>query len=241
MVSLTVGAVLVAAVATALGATIQGSIGFGMNLVTVPALALVLPEALPVAVIVLGLPISLGMLQHEHGSVDRTGVAWILAGRVPGTVAGAWVVATVSTTYLQAIVAVVVLLLVVASVAMPAVPVRRDTQVAAGVVSGVTGTAAGIGGPPLALLYQHHAGPVMRSTLAASFLLGTVLSLVTLAAAREVGAGQLALGALLAPLAVGGSVVGRRLHAWLDRGWLRPAVLVFAAAAALTAFIDAVA
>ena len=28
----------------------------------------------------------------------------------------------------------------------------------AGLVSGLTGTSAGIGGPPLALLYQHHPG-----------------------------------------------------------------------------------
>src|SRR3546814_3868911 len=49
-VDVTIGAVIVAALATFVGATIQGSLGFGMNLVTVPALALVLPEALPVAV-----------------------------------------------------------------------------------------------------------------------------------------------------------------------------------------------
>src|SRR3546814_2113004 len=72
--------------------SIQGSLGFGMNLVTVPALALVLPEALPVAVITLGLSISIGMLRHEHHALDRVGLAWILAGRVPGSVVGAWVV-----------------------------------------------------------------------------------------------------------------------------------------------------
>src|SRR3546814_12821285 len=70
-VDVTIGAVIVAALATFVGATIQGSLGFGMNLVTVPALALVLPEALPVAVITLGLSISIGMLRHEHPALDR--------------------------------------------------------------------------------------------------------------------------------------------------------------------------
>jgi uncharacterized protein len=60
-------------VATLVGATIQGSIGFGMNLVTVPVLALVLPESLPVAVIVLGIPVSITMLRHEWSALDRTG------------------------------------------------------------------------------------------------------------------------------------------------------------------------
>src|SRR3546814_18381487 len=117
---------------------------------------------------------------------------------------------------------------------MPVLPVRPSTQLVAGVVSGVTGTAAGIGGPPLALLYQHRPGSTIRSTLAAAFLVGTALSLATLAVAGEVGASQVLLGLGLAPLVVVGSVTGRRFHDWLDQGWLRPGVLVFAAAAAVT-------
>lgn len=236
---LTIGAVIVAVLATLVGATIQGSIGFGMNLVTVPALALVLPEALPVAVIMLGLPISISMLRHEHHAADRAGIAWILTGRLPGSLLGAWIVATVSTSTLQGLVGIVVLLMVMASVAMPPLPVRRDTQLVAGMVSGVTSTAAGIGGPPLALLYQHHSGAAMRSTLAAAFLVGLVMSIAALALAREVGTDQLLFGLALAPLVVAGSIAGRRLHAWLDSGWLRPGVLVFAALTALTVLIDA--
>ena len=235
----TVGAVVVAALATLVGATIQGAIGFGMNLVTVPVLALVLPDALPVAVIVLGLGIAITMLRHEHHALDRAGIGWILVGRVPGTVAGALVVAAVTTEVLQGIVGIVVLLLVAASLLVPPVPVTRGTQVTAGAVSGVTGTAAGIGGPPLALLYQHHPGPTIRSTLAAAFLFGTILSLVTLAVVGEVGVDELVLGIALTPVALLGSVVGRRFHDQLDRGWLRPAVLLFAAIAAATVLVDA--
>jgi uncharacterized membrane protein YfcA len=237
---LTVGALVVAAVATVAGATIQGAIGFGMNLVTVPALALVLPDALPVAVIVLGLPISVSMLLHEHGAVDRTGLAWVLLGRVPGTVLGALVVATVSSRVLQGVVGVVLLLLVVASATVPPLPVRRGTQVGAGIVSGITGTAAGIGGPPLALLYQRQTGPTIRSTLAASFLAGTILSLSTLGVAGEVGRTEVLLGAGLSPLVLVGTTVGRRFHDWLDHGWLRPAVLAFAGVAAVTVLLDAI-
>src|SRR5690606_23216691 len=39
--------VALAALATLVGAAVQGAIGFGMNLVTVPVLALLVPEALP--------------------------------------------------------------------------------------------------------------------------------------------------------------------------------------------------
>src|SRR3546814_497980 len=196
--------------------SIQGSLGFGLTLVTVPALALVLPEALPVAVITLGLSISIGMLRHEHHALDRVGLAWILAGRVPGSVVGAWVVAVASTTVLEALAGAVVLAMVLASVAMPVLPVRPSTQLVAGVVSGVTGTAAGIGGPPLALLYQHRPGSTIRSTLAAAFLVRTALPLAPLAVAGEVGASQVLPRLGLAPVVVVGSGACRRFPPWLS-------------------------
>ncbi len=236
---ITVGAVIVAVVATIVGSTIQGAIGFGMNLVTVPALVLVLPEALPVAVIVLGIPISIAMVRHERHGLDRPGLAWLLSGRVPGTVLGALIVVSVSATSLQVIVGSVVLLLVVASAAMSPVAINRSTQLTAGFASGVTSTCAGIGGPPVALLYQRRGGAEIRSTLSATFLVGTFMSLTALAIAGEVGADQMAVGAGLTPAVLAGTLVGRRLHDVLDRGWLRPAVLAFAFVAALVVLADA--
>lgn len=236
---LTIGVVAAAAAATVIGAMVQGSLGFGMNVVSVPVLALVVPKALPVTAIMLGIPVSIGMARYERQALDRPGVGWIIAGRVPGTVAGAVVVATVSTAVLQALAGVIVLVLVLASAVVPSLPVRSSTQVVAGVVSGVTGTAAGIGGPPLALLYQHHPGPTMRSTLAAAFVVGTSLSLVTLGIAGQVHLDQVLLGLGLAPVVLAGSVLGRRFHRFLERGWLRPAVLVLSAITALSAVIHA--
>lgn len=232
-------ALAVVAVATLVGAAIQGGIGFGMNLVAVPMLALVAPETLPATAIMLGIPISVTMLRYEFADLDRAGIGWVLGGRIPGTLIGVWVVATVTTSVLQVLIAALVLGFVAASALAPPIPVRRPTQVTAGAVSGVTGTAAGIGGPPVALLYQHHRGPVMRSTLAASFFIGTFLSLGALAVGGQVTDDQLVVGLLLAPVVVIGSVLGRRLHAVLDRGWLRPAVLVFSALASLGVLADA--
>src|SRR3546814_11444064 len=122
---------------------------------------------------------------------------------------------------------------------MPVLPVRPSTQLVAGVVSGVTGTAAGIGGPPLALLYQHRPGSTIRSTLAAAFLVGTALSLATLAVAGEVGASQVLLGLGLPPLVVVGSLTGRRFHDWLPQGPLRPTLLLFTPSPARTLFLTA--
>ena len=81
---LTVGAWVAVLAAVLLGATIQGAIGFGMNLVAVPVLALVAPDTLPIAAILFGVPISLAMVRYERADLDRPGLAWVLGGRVPG-------------------------------------------------------------------------------------------------------------------------------------------------------------
>jgi uncharacterized membrane protein YfcA len=145
----------------------------------------------------------------------------------------------VTATSLQVIVGTMVLLLVVASAAMPPVAINRSTQLTAGFTSGVTSTCAGIGGPPVALLYQRRGGAEIRSTLSATFLVGTFMSLTALAIAGKVHADQLGLGIGLAPAVLAGTVTGRRLHDVLDRGWLRPAVLAFAFVAALVVLADA--
>ncbi len=234
------GAVVAVAAATLVGASIQGSIGFGMNLVTVPVLALVLPDALPATVVLLGIPISIAMARHERHAVDGKGLVWILGGRVPGTVAGAVIVASVSTDALKIVIGVSVLLAVALSVAAPPVPLLPATQFAGGVVSGTTGTAAGIGGPPIALLYQHSPGATMRATLAASFLFGTFLSITSLSVAGEVTVADCVLAAALIPLVIAGTWIGRQAHDVLDRRWLRPAVLAFAAVSAVVVLVDAV-
>ena len=72
------------------------------------------------------------------------------------------------------------------------------------------GTAGGIGGPPLALVYQDRSGPEIRSTLAVAFLVGTGISLVALFFVGKLEwehvllALQLLPGLFLAPLAPGG-------------------------------------
>lgn len=233
-----VGIVFVAVLA---GALVQGAIGFGMNLVAVPVVALVEPAALPATVVLLGLPLAISMTAHEHHAVDRRGVGWILAGRVPGTFVGVWIVAAVSHDTLSVVVGTSVLLAVGMSLGAPPIPVNPATQAGAGVASGAMGTAAGIGGPPVALLYQHHEGPVMRSTLAATFLFGTILSITMLAVASQVGRDQVLFAAFLLPAVLVGAVLARRFHDALDQAWLRPVVLGFAAVSAVVVVADGLA
>ena len=57
---------------------------------------------------------------------------------------------------------------------------RPPALLIGGVLAGVMGTIAAVGGPPLALLYQHAPGAQVRGTLSGLFFLGTIVSLAAL-------------------------------------------------------------
>jgi hypothetical protein len=98
-------------------------------------------------------------------------------------------------------------------------------------------TAAGLGGPPVALVYQHESGVRLRGTLAAYFIVGTALSLISLAWVGRFGAEEMRLSVLLIPGTVIGYFLSRPAAAYLDAGRTRAAVLVVSALAAVTVIL----
>jgi hypothetical protein len=120
------------------------------------------------------------------------------------------------------------------------VPVNRGTLVAAGLVSGVTGTATSIGGPPMALLLQHRPPHQIRSTLGVYFLLGAALSLTGLGLAGDLEGSTFVLAMLMAPCLLVGFGLSRVLNRWLPRRHVRGGVLTVCAGSALVLLVRSV-
>jgi uncharacterized membrane protein YfcA len=219
------------------GAYLQGTVGFGLNLVIAPVIALIAPAAIPGSVVLLSLPMTLTMVAREHEHVDRPGVLWFSLGRIPGTALGVLFVALVADDVLQVAVGALIVVAVAVSLFHPKVRVETRTSLAAGMASGVSGTVAAIDGPPLALLYQRHPGHVIRPTLAVCFVVGTFMSAGALLVAGKIRSDQLVLTLELVPALLVGlglsTVTARRLH---GRS-LRPAVLTIAAVAGAAAVL----
>lgn len=226
---------LVLALVALAGGAVQGSIGFGQNLVLVPVVALVVPEAVPGALVALGIPLTVIMAIREWHGVDWSGLTWLLVGRVPGTVIGVLIVAVVSGDLLAALAGFAVLAGVALSLLPHHVPVNRETASVAGAAAGVLGTTAAIDGPPLALLYQRHPGPTIRATLACAFLGGAVMSFVGLVSAGQVHGWQLLLALALAPALLLGLALSTFVTRLVGERSLRPAVLTLVAIAGAAA------
>jgi uncharacterized membrane protein YfcA len=230
---------LVIALTVAAAATVQGVVGFGSNLLAVPVVALIVPAALPGAMVIPGIPMAVTMALHERDHVDRRGTRFLLIGRVPGTVLGVAVVAAVSTSTL----AIVIGLIVIAAVGLSVLAshlhpgVTPTTATVTGVATGLTGTAAAIDGPPLALLYQHHPPPEFRSTLATQFAIGSVFTLTALVLGRQLHGWQVLLGLSLIPSYLAGLGLSFVIRPRVHGRNLRPAVLTIAALAGLAAML----
>jgi len=224
-------AVLVAAVLV--GATVQGVVGLGLGLVLAPVTGLVAPRLLPGLALWLAVLLPLFTLTRDWRSADWRGLGWALAARVPGTAIGVWLVSVLPVRALHVVVGVVVLAAVALTVRTVRMPATPTTLLGAGLISGVTGTISSIGGPPLALVYQHHAPDTLRATLGVYFVLGAALSIVGLAATGQLPARDLAVAAGMAPVVLLGFVLSGPLRRRVDHGSVRTGLLCLCAASAV--------
>jgi uncharacterized protein len=234
--------VTVAAFAFAFGvivfaSVVQGTIGFGLALLGAPFIAIVLPEAIPVTVVLVSWPSGAFLALREHHALDRTALAWMLAGAVPGTLVGLLIIHAASTDDLAVIVGITTLLGVLGTIVSPPIRITLATASSAGFIGNVAGTAASVGGPPVALLFQHRRGPIVRATLGAYFVVSGTLSIVGYAATGEVTLDRFLLAVGLLPAMLFGVWASRHFHDLVDRGWLRPSVLVLSSIAGAAAII----
>ncbi|MEP7295534.1 MAG: sulfite exporter TauE/SafE family protein [Burkholderiales bacterium] len=213
-----------------IAAFVQGSAGFGFALITAPVLGLMAPEQLPVCVLLLMLPLNAYVAWRERAALDVRSGSWITAGRIVGTLGGLWVLTSLSLRHMNILIGASTIGAASVTLLMPTFTPARGVYLAAGVVTGITETATGIGGPPLALVYQHHPAAVMRSTIAICFLAGEVISLAFLWYAGLAQTGQLLIALQLAPALAAGVLLSRFAHRGVNARVLRLLVMLFSIA-----------
>jgi uncharacterized membrane protein YfcA len=221
-------------------ATLQGAVGYGLNIIAAPLLMLIEPDLVPGPIIVAALLLTILMIWRNRTGVDLHGVSWMLVGALPGTVLASLMLPYIPVRVISYALAGLVLLGVVISLSGVHFPARRWILLAAGFVSGYGSTLASIGGPPVALINQELPGPRLRATLATYFTLLSIVSLISLVPAGRFGGHELQLSLVLLPGIVLGFLLSGPLSRYLDRGYTRAAILSFSAAAAILLIVQQV-
>ena len=224
--------ILITVVAT-LGATLQGSVGLGLGMFGAPILMLIDPGFIPGPLLCSALVLSLLLAHRERHSIHFPDLGWALSGRLVGVILGVLVLVSLSPDRLRLVFGVLILVAVAMSASGFHLRIGPRTLVAAGALSGLMGTTISVGGPAMALIYQHSSGSRIRGTLSAYFVVGVSMSLVGLHFVGLFGREQLILTAALLPGILLGYSVSRHTVSVLDKGYTRVAVLSVSAAAAI--------
>jgi uncharacterized membrane protein YfcA len=221
------------------GALVQASIGFGMSLSAGPLLILINPLFVPAPLLVAALFLTMLVAYRDRSGIRSSGVGSLMAGRVIGTIPGALLIASLPLEQIRLVLGGLILVAVVMSAGGFRLSQRTGTIFGVGIVSGFMSSTVAIGGPPIALAYQHADGKQLRGTLAFIFTMGTVISLTGLFLVGRFRITEFQMALALLPGTLIGFMLSGRVAAFLDRGYTRVAVLIMATSAAIGIIVTA--
>ena len=229
--------IVIALAALAAGVCLQGSLGFGLGLLVAPILVLLDPRLVPGPLLCMGLPLTVLIALRDRVAMDVQGIRWAIVGRVPGSVAGGIAIVLLAPRGLAALFAGAIFVAVVLSVLGLSIARTSSNLFTAGLLSGFMATSVGVGGSPIALVYQRSSGPELRASLAGIQIFGSAFSVATLIVVGEFGLTELGLAGLLVSGLLAGFGLSFLVAPQLDRRIVRPAVLGFAVASAFSIVI----
>ena len=222
-----------------IGSAIQGSVGFGLNLFAAPLLVLIDPGLVPAPAIVASAALNLLVIRRERAPHVWREMRWPIVCQVPGALAGALLLVVVAGDNITILFSLLILLAVGLSIS-GLHPQRTPRNLGiAGAVSGFMGTAVGIGGPPMALLFQRSTGPEIRASLSRYFGAANVISIAMLAVVGLLDTEDVIQGITLMPAVLAGYLASSLLLGRVNAAAVRIAVLGLSAGSALVALARA--
>jgi uncharacterized membrane protein YfcA len=223
---------VIALAVTAFGALVQGIFGIGFSVVSVPILSLVNPVLAPVPQLLLAIPLAISMSWRERSHIEQRGAAWLIAGRAPGALLGLGLLSIATQRTLDAGIALSVLVAVAILGAGLSVPRNHATEFGTGIIAGIMGMVASMGGPPAALLFKDEKGPTIRATLALFFTFGLSVTVIGRILGGKIAGDDVMLALVMLPALGVGYVASSRLRFKVDAALLKPVILALASLAA---------
>lgn len=217
-------------------AVVQGTLGFGFAIVSVPFLVLMDERLAPVPQLIASTFFSARIWWREREATDLPGVLVMSLGRLPGTYLGYLLLLVGSVTTLDLTIGSLVLLAVLVIAFGQPVPRNRVTQALAGVGSGIGAYVSAIAGPPVALLYKGAKGPEVRANISLFFVIGNGITLLGRGLGGAFTELDLWLGIVSVPAGLFGVWLSGRIKDRIEGRPLQVGILLLCSLAALALF-----
>lgn len=230
--------ILLAILIVFIGAFVQTAVGFGLAVIAAPVLFLINPAFVPAPVTVAALTLSVANALAYRDGLSLSGLKSAVIGRVPGSLAGAALLLWIDARLLALWIGISVLFAVGVSLSALRWSPTPGRMMLAGFLSGFMGTSTSIGGPPMALLWQHQQVHLIRANLAAFFVVSCIISLVVLAPVGHFGPSHMLLSLPLLPATLAGFWVARKTMHRLPHNVIRFGSLALCAASGTAAVVS---
>ncbi|KXS47127.1 MAG: membrane protein, partial [Marinobacter sp. T13-3] len=154
---------VLANVAIAAGACLQGVAGYGIGTLSAPLLFLISPALLPAPLVLNATLLTIFMLARNRAALEVRQVRFAIGGGVIGVVLAGLTLSVLSSKGFELIFGILILAGVALSVGGLRPRLNATSSTIAGAASTYMGTITAIGGPPIALIYQNEKGPLVRA------------------------------------------------------------------------------
>lgn len=230
--------VLLACVIIVMGAFVQTAIGFGLAVIAAPILYFIDPYYVPAPITVCALVLSVLNVYSYRGQVSFRGLGNAIIGRIPGSFLGGAMLLWIDKNWLALWIGLSVLGAVGVSLTSLRWQPTPGRMMFAGFMSGFMGTSSSIGGPPMALLWQHQEVNLIRANLAAFFTISCLMSLAVLTPLGQFGSRQIMLALPLLPATGIGFYLARHSMRRVPHQKLRIASLSLCSVAGMAAVLS---
>ena len=223
------------------GAITQSAIGIGFG---IPAGILVLlePSMVPSCIILMGSFLALSNAMLSYKDIIKVDLIYSYTGRVIGSIlAMPLIFLTLGTDYYLIIFGVLLLIATYLSAKKWNIVATKKNITIAGTASGLMGTLTGIGGPPMAIVYQNSSAKKVVATLNMFFGIGALFSVLLFIYYDLINLPEVMKSIYLAPGLIIGTYVGRRkiIREFVNRN-LKNLIIVVCFISAVVIILDAI-
>ena len=192
------------------GAITQSAIGIGFG---IPAGILVLlePSMVPSCIILMGSFLALSNAMLSYKDIIKVDLIYSYTGRVIGSIlAMPLIFLTLGTDYYLIIFGLLLLIATYLSAKKWNIVATKKNITITGTASGLMGTLTGIGGPPMAIVYQNSSAKKVVATLNMFFGIGALFSVLLFIYYDLINLPEVMKSIYLAPGLIIGTYIGRR-------------------------------
>lgn len=219
---------------------LQGLVGFGMGVIASPLLLIVEPRLMPGGVIFIGVVLALITTIQYRTSLSLAMLKSAFVGRILGTFLAAYILMIISQAHLAIILGLSVLFVVMLTLTKWQLMPTQINLFFGGMLSGIMGTATGIGGPPLAILLQNEDPDVLKANLAAFFTITGLVSLAALYFAGRFDLADVQVSLTMLPAPIVATYFAYKWHSKVKPQYIRYAVLVLCSISAIISLSEGI-